>query len=56
MLLAGIFLTDQAAKHMDNLWVWPGSHRSAAAYFREHGPDALLPSVLYPQVELSELH
>lgn len=40
---------------MDNLWVWPGSHRSAAAYFRERGPDALLPSVLYPQVELSEL-
>lgn len=53
-LLAGIFLTDQAAEQMGNLWVWPDSHRSAAAYFREHGPDALLSSVPYPQVELSE--
>jgi hypothetical protein len=52
-LLAGIFLTDQAAERMGNLWVWPGSHRAAAAYFREHGPDALLSSVPYPQVELS---
>jgi ectoine hydroxylase-related dioxygenase (phytanoyl-CoA dioxygenase family) len=53
-LLAGIFLTDQAAEQMGNLWVWPGSHLSAAAYFREHGPDALLSSAPYPQVELSE--
>jgi hypothetical protein len=53
-LLAGIFLTDQAAEQMGNLWVWPGSHRAAAAYFREHGPDSLLSSVPYPRVELSE--
>ena len=53
-LLAGIFLTEQAAEWMGNLWVWPGSHLSAAAYFREHGPDALLSSTPYPQVELSE--
>jgi len=53
-LLAGIFLTDQAAGGMGNLWVWPGSHRSAARYFREHGTDALLSSVPYPPVELSE--
>jgi hypothetical protein len=51
-LLAGIFLTDQAAEQMGNLWVWPGSHLRAAAYFREHGPDSLLSSVPYPQVEL----
>jgi hypothetical protein len=53
-LLAGIFLTDQAAEWMGNLWVWPGSHLSATAYFREHGPDSLLSSTPYPQVELSE--
>ena len=53
-LLAGIFLTDQTAEQMGNLWVWPGSHRSAAAYFREHGADALLSSVPYPRVKLSE--
>lgn len=55
-LLAGIFLTDQAAGQMGNLWVWPGSHLRAAAYFREHGPDSLLSSVPYPQVELPEPH
>jgi hypothetical protein len=53
-LLAGIFLTDQAAEQMGNLWVWPGSHLRAAAYFREHGPDSLLSSVPYPQGELPE--
>lgn len=53
-LLAGIFLTDQTAEQMGNLWVWPGSHRAAAAYFRERGPDALLPSAPYPRVELSD--
>jgi ectoine hydroxylase-related dioxygenase (phytanoyl-CoA dioxygenase family) len=55
-LLAGIFLTDQAAEQMGNLWVWPGSHLRAAAYFREHGPDSLLSSVPYPQVGLPEPH
>lgn len=53
-LLAGVFLTDQAAGQMGDLWVWPGSHLSAAAYFREHGPDALLASAPYPRVELPE--
>lgn len=51
-LLAGIFLTDQPAEQMGNLWVWPGSHLRAAAYFREHGSDSLLSSTPYPQVEL----
>jgi hypothetical protein len=41
-MLAGVFLTDQAAPDMGNLWVWPGSHHVAAAHLREHGPDALL--------------
>jgi hypothetical protein len=53
-LLAGILLTDQAAEQMGNLWVWPGSHLSAATYFRGHGPETLLASAPYPRVELSE--
>ena len=53
-LLAGVFLTDQTAEQMGNLWVWPGSHRSAARYFREHGAEALPSSVSYPPVKLSE--
>jgi ectoine hydroxylase-related dioxygenase (phytanoyl-CoA dioxygenase family) len=52
-LLAGVFLTDQTTEQMGNLWVWPGSHRAAARYFREHGADALIESVPYPPVELS---
>jgi len=40
-MLAGIFLTDQTATDMGNLWVWPGSHNVAASYLRQHGPDAL---------------
>jgi len=55
-MLAGIFLTDQMSENAGNLWVWPGSHRSAAAYFREQGPEAILslPIGPYPPVELSE--
>jgi hypothetical protein len=53
-LLAGVLLTDQASEQMGNLWVWPGSHRSAAAYFRGHGPEALLASAPYPPVERPE--
>lgn len=55
-LLAGVFLTDQTSENAGNLWVWPGSHRSAAAYFREQGPEAILslPTGPYPPVDLSE--
>jgi ectoine hydroxylase-related dioxygenase (phytanoyl-CoA dioxygenase family) len=53
-LLAGIFLTDQVGENMGNLWVWPGSHRSAGAYFCERGPEAILASVPYPPVDLGE--
>lgn len=51
-LLAGIFLTDQTGEDSGNLWVWPGSHCSAAAYLRAHGPDSLLSCVPYPPVDL----
>ncbi|HVG26186.1 MAG TPA: phytanoyl-CoA dioxygenase family protein, partial [Acidobacteriaceae bacterium] len=55
-LLAGIFLTDQMSEWMGNVWVWPGSHLSAAGYFREHGPDALSSSAPYPPIDLPEPH
>jgi ectoine hydroxylase-related dioxygenase (phytanoyl-CoA dioxygenase family) len=55
-MLAGIFLTDQTVENAGNLWVWPGSHRASAAYFREQGPDAIfsLPIGPYPPVALGE--
>lgn len=53
-MLAGVFLTDQTGEDAGNLWVWPGSHLSAARYLRERGGDALLPSSPYPPVELPE--
>jgi ectoine hydroxylase-related dioxygenase (phytanoyl-CoA dioxygenase family) len=53
-LLAGVFLTDQTVEDAGNLWVWPGSHRRAARYFRERGADALIASAPYPPVELTE--
>ncbi|HEX6970994.1 MAG TPA: phytanoyl-CoA dioxygenase family protein, partial [Limnochordia bacterium] len=35
-----------------NLTVWPGTHRLYEAYFREHGPEALLNGM--PPIELPE--
>ena len=37
-MLAGILLTDQLTENSGNQWVWPGTHLTHAAYFREHGP------------------
>lgn len=34
-LLAGVMLSDQSERDAGNLWVWPGTHRTHAAYFRE---------------------
>lgn len=51
-LLAGIFLTDQVAEDMGNLWVWPGTHWTNARYLREHGSDALLANAPYPPTPL----
>jgi len=50
-LLAGVLLTDQVAEDSGNLWVWPGTHLTHAAYFREHGPGAFC---AYPPVDLPE--
>ncbi len=51
-MLAGILLSDQSAEDTGNLWVWPGTHLSNEAYFREHGPEALMGSKGYPAIEL----
>lgn len=36
------------------LWVWPGSHREAATYLKEHGPEALKSCIPYPPIHLSK--
>lgn len=53
-LLVGIFLTDQPERDMGNLWVWPGTHRTHEAYFREHGTDVLVESRGYTPIDLPE--
>jgi len=53
-LLAGVLMTDQRIENAGNLWVWPGTHRTHAAFFRERGPDAFLECKGYPKIELPE--
>lgn len=50
-LLAGVFVTDQLAEDSGNLWVWPGTHRTHAEYFRDRGVEMYC---AYPDVELPE--
>jgi len=58
-LLAGVWLTDQSEPDRGNLYVWPGTHLRAGAFFAEHGvglltrPDELRPGP-YPPIELGE--
>jgi Phytanoyl-CoA dioxygenase (PhyH) len=51
-MLAGVFLSDVPGPFAGNFTVWPGTHRLYEAYFREHGPQALLEGM--PPVELPE--
>ena len=56
-LLAGLWLSDQSAPDNGNLYVWPGTHLRAGAYFAEHGAEAItrvdeLEPGPYPHVEL----
>ena len=58
-LLAGIWLSDQSAPDHGNLYVWPGTHLRAGAYFAEHGAAAIAHVAEteigpYPPVELGE--
>ena len=48
-MLAGILMTDQLTEDSGNLWVWPGSHLTHAAYFRQHGPRMFC---AYPPIDL----
>jgi hypothetical protein len=49
-LLAAVLLTDQEQENGGNLWVWPGTHRGHAAYFREAGADAFNEAKGYPPI------
>ena len=48
-MLAGILMTDQLTENSGNLWVWPGTHLTHAAYFRQHGPQMFC---AYPPIDL----
>lgn len=41
-MLVGILLSDQESPNMGNLWLWPGTHITHGAFFREHGADSML--------------
>jgi ectoine hydroxylase-related dioxygenase (phytanoyl-CoA dioxygenase family) len=47
-------MTEQNVESAGNLWVWPGTHRTHAAFFRERGPEALVESKGYPKIEAPE--
>jgi hypothetical protein len=53
-LLAALLLTDQTQENGGNLWVWPGTHRGHAAYFREKGADAFNEAKGYPPIPWPE--
>ena len=53
-MLAGVLMSDQRDPDAGNLWVWPGTHLTHAAYFREHGPDAFFAAGGYPPIPLPE--
>jgi hypothetical protein len=53
-MLAGVLMTEQKVENAGNLWVWPGTHRTHAEFFRERGPEALVEYKGYPKIELPE--
>lgn len=53
-MLAGVLMTEQSVENSGNLWVWPGTHRTHAAFFRERGPEAFLEYKGYPKIGLPE--
>jgi ectoine hydroxylase-related dioxygenase (phytanoyl-CoA dioxygenase family) len=53
-MLAGVLMSEQMSENSGNLWVWPGTHRTHGAFFRERGPDALVEFKGYPKIELPE--
>ncbi len=53
-LLAGLMLTDQTKDNSGNLWVWPGTHLTDAAFFAANGAGAFAAAGGYPDIELPE--
>jgi hypothetical protein len=53
-LLAGLLLTDQLVDNGGNLWIWPGTHLSHAAFFAARGPQVFADAAGYPDIELPE--
>lgn len=53
-MLAGVLMSDQLDIDGGNLWIWPGTHLTHAAYFRDHGPDAFFEAGGYPPIQLPE--
>ena len=53
-MLLGVLMSDQLDEDAGNLWVWPGTHLTHAAYFDEHGPDAFFEAAGYPPIPLPE--
>ncbi|MFI1069547.1 phytanoyl-CoA dioxygenase family protein [Streptomyces puniciscabiei] len=50
-LLACVLMSDQLTENSGNLWVWPGTHLTHAAYFRDQGPQMFC---AYPPIDLPE--
>ena len=50
-LLACVLMSDQLTENSGNLWVWPGTHLTHAAYFRDHGPQMFC---AHPPIDLPE--
>jgi hypothetical protein len=53
-LLACLMLTDQHSDNGGNLWVWPGTHLTHAAFFAERGAGAFAGAAGYPDIDLPE--
>jgi hypothetical protein len=53
-MLAGVLMSEQRIENAGNLWVWPGTHRTHGAFFRERGPEAFIEAKGYPPIELPE--
>jgi hypothetical protein len=53
-LLASLLLNDQLSDNGGNLWVWPGTHQTHAAFFAGRGPQGFAEAAGYPDVELPE--
>jgi hypothetical protein len=53
-LLACLLLNDQLSDNGGNLWVWPGTHETHAAFFARRGRQGFAEAAGYPDIELPE--